>query len=452
MYNHIINYLNLFDTFFWGYIGFTLVLVLGLFLSFKMRFFQVFGLIKILKNFLEMSRNPTKNKKGLHPLRVFFSSVGGMVGIGNVIGIITAVQIGGPGALFWVWVAAPLGAIIKYSEIFLGIKHRVANNSGGYDGGPMYYLKHAFKSKSIPIIACILLCIYGVEIYQFKVVTDSISQNLNINPLFVGFIVLALVIYASKGGIARLSKVCSSIMPLFMGVYILMSLIVVGSNITILPAILCNVFKCAFSGNSAVGGFAGASIIITIKQGISRAVYSGDIGIGYDSIIQSETSATAPHKQALLGILGVFIDNLICSLSILVILVTNTWNLNISSGTELAQKAFSIHFPFMNVFMPLFLFFAGYTTIIAFFCVGIKCAKFINKKYGVFIYFIYAISSFVLFSFVDQTKALLIMSLSGGGLVFINLIAIFILRKQIELPININTKINQGEQNVSSSC
>ena len=122
----------------------------------------------------------------------FFASVGGMIGIGNVVGIVTAVQIGGPGALLWVWVAALAGTIIKYSEIFLGLKHRVKNDRGGYDGGPMYFLRRAFNNQWIPIFVSILLCIYGVEIYQFAVVTDSLTVNFDLNRYAVMGVLLLL--------------------------------------------------------------------------------------------------------------------------------------------------------------------------------------------------------------------------------------------------------------------
>ncbi|MBN2478909.1 MAG: sodium:alanine symporter family protein [Parachlamydiales bacterium] len=121
IFTYIFYFLNYLDTFFWCYIGFILIVVLGIYLSIKHRFFQLFKLFQIFKEFVKISKRSNNTQVGIHPLKVFFSSVGGMIGIGNVVGIITAVQIGGPGALFWVWVAAPLGAIIKYSEIFLGL-------------------------------------------------------------------------------------------------------------------------------------------------------------------------------------------------------------------------------------------------------------------------------------------------------------------------------------------
>ncbi|NGX41096.1 MAG: Amino-acid carrier protein AlsT [Candidatus Anoxychlamydiales bacterium] len=431
--NQIYSFFNYLDTFFWGYIGFVLVAALGLYLSIRFRFFQILKIKLIVMEFFKVSKNVDK-EKGIHPIKIFFSSVGGMVGIGNVVGIITAIQIGGPGALFWVWLAAPFGALIKYSEIFLGMKYRITKGNS-FEGGPMYYLKAALKSKIFPVIVAILLCIYGVEIYQFNVICDSLSENLHFNKLFIVFAFLALVLYACRGGIKRVAKICTVLMPFFMVFYTGMCFFIIIKNFSLLKEVIALVFNSAFTGHAAVGGFAGSSLIIAIKQGISTAVYSGDIGIGYDSIINSQSSNKKPESQAVLSILGIFIDNFICTLSILVLLMSSIWQMGATiEGSKLIQLAFSKYFPYMNVFMPIFLLLTGYSTIIAYFAVGIKCAEYLSPKKGEKTYYIYAIFSLILFSFFSQRVPLLVMSLSGGALITINLIGIFLLRDKISAP------------------
>ncbi len=420
------------DTIFWGYIAFVLIMLLGLFLTIKTRFFQIRALPSIVSTFFHFLLQPSKETKGTHPLKVFFASVGGMIGIGNIVGIVTAVQIGGPGALLWVWIAGIVGMLIKYSEIFLGLKYRVPNSRGGYDGGPMYFLRHAFNNRWVPVVICVLLCIYGVEIYQFSVVTHSLSTNWNINRYIVMAVFLALVLYAGIGGVARVGKICTWVMPGFILCYIFMSMWVIGHHLEFLPGILGSVVKTAFTGHAAVGGFAGSSLVLAVQHGISRAAYSADIGIGYDSIIQSESKTIYPQRQARLAMLGVCIDNVICTLSMLIVLTTGIWqSVDPIHASALIQTALSQYFPYMDLFMPFFLFILGYTTVIAYFCVGMKCARFLLPKHGLKIYFVYAIAAFVLFSFLDQTKALLIMSLSGSMLLMINLLGIFKLRREI---------------------
>lgn len=430
--NSAFDYLTRLDSFFWGYTAFILIILLGCSLTIQARVFQIRAFPSILKTFFHFLKKSSSDERGVHPLQAFFASVGGMIGIGNVVGIVTAIQIGGPGALFWVWVAALIGTIIKYSEIFLGLKHRVPNDRGGYDGGPMYFLRCAFNNRWVPIFISFLLCIYGVEIYQFSVVTDSLTTNFDLNRYAVMGALLLLILYASAGGISRIGKICSWIMPFFMALYISMSLWVIFQELSILPHILKNVFVSAFTGHAAIGGFAGSSMLLAIQHGISRAAYSADIGIGYDSIIQSESNTVHPERQARLAILGVCIDNLVCTMSILVILVSGIWqSTEHIEGSLLVQTALSQYFPFMHIFMPIFLFIVGYTTMIAYFCVGIKCARFLSPKYGMMLYLVYGVIAWIFFSFFDQTQALLVMSLAGALLLITNLLGIFILRHQI---------------------
>lgn len=426
------DYLTRLDSFFWGYIAFILIILLGISLTIKSRFFQIRAFPAIFKTFRHFLTKSSPDVRGVHPLKACLASVGGMIGVGNIVGIVTAVQIGGPGALFWVWVAALIGTVIKYSEIFLGLKHRVANDRGGYDGGPMYFLQAAFNNRWIPLFISCLLCIYGADIYQFSVVTDSLATNFDLNRYAVIGALLLLVLYASAGGVPRIGKICSWVMPLFMSIYISMCLWVLFQEIDLLPGVIKTVFTSAFTGHAAIGGFAGSSVLLAIQQGISRAAYSGDIGIGYDSIIQSESNTVYPERQAQLAVLGVCVDNLICTMSILVVLVSGIWqSTDPLEGSLVMQTALSRYFPLMHIFMPLFIFIVGYTTMIAYFCVGMKCARFLSPKYGTRLYLVYGVSTLIFFSFFDQTQALLVMSLTGALLLITNLLGIFVLRHHI---------------------
>lgn len=424
------------DKIFWGYIAFVLILVLGSYLTIKNSFFQILQIPAILKYFFGLIGKSTQGERGVHPLRTFFASVGGMIGVGNIAGVVTAVQLGGPGALFWVWVTGTIGAIVKYSEIYLGVKYRVENAHSGYDGGPMYFLRAAFKNRFLPIIVAILLCIYGIEIYQFSVITESVSSNWGINRFFITAILLACVLYASLGGVKRVGKICSWVMPVFIVIFIAMGLWVLGHEIEKIPSLFATVFKSAFTGHAAVGGFTGASAMLAIQYGIARAAYSADIGIGYDSIIQSESANRHPQKQGRLAILGVFIDNMISTLSILIVLVSGVWMAETPiAGSHLVQTALSGYFPYMEIFMPLCLSIVGFTTIIAFFCVGIKCARYLAPKMGPRFYVAYGCLSLLLSAFIDQKQTLLVMSIAGSLLLIINLLAIFKLRNEVSFVI-----------------
>jgi alanine or glycine:cation symporter, AGCS family len=433
MFYSIIHLLTKADELFWGYFAFVLITIFGLFLSYKARFIQIRALPNIFKTFFHFLGVKGDGSRGIHPLKAFFASTGGMIGIGNVVGIVTAIQFGGPGALLWVWVAGIIGAIVKYSEIYLGFKFRVENKEGGYDGGPMYFLKQAFKLRWIPLGVAFLLCIYGVEIYQFSVITESISSNWHIPRAFVVGILLISVFYAAVGGVQRIGKICSWIMPMFLIIYLLIGLWIMAHEAYRIPDLLSDVFRSAFNGHAAVGGFAGASVLLAIQHGISRAAYSSDIGIGYDSIIQSESSSVHPERQSRLAILGVLIDNSICTVSIFIVLISGVWKAQPTFvGSQLVQEGLSCYFPYMQYFIPLFFVVTGYTTIIAYFAVGLKCARYLAPSWGRKLYLVYAFFAFIFFSYVSQSYALLVMSVSGALLLITNLSGIFRLRHEIQ--------------------
>jgi AGCS family alanine or glycine:cation symporter len=428
----IFDVLDKLNYIFWGYFGFSIIALLGCYFTIKTRFFQIREMPSLFILFFRFLKFRKKTKVGTHPLQVFFASVGGMLGVGNIVGIVTALQIGGPGAIFWVWVAAFLGSILKYSEVYLGLKYRRKNKEGGYDGGPMYFLQKAFNKKWIASLVCILLCIYGAEIYQFSVLTHSISTSWNINHSLVVVLLLALVLYSAIGGIKRVGKICSGVIPLFAVVYVSMCFYIIGSHIQEIPALIASVIRAAFTGSAATGGAIGGGILLALQQGISRSVYSSDVGVGYDSIIQSESSADQIDHQARLAMLGVFFDNFICTLSLLIALITGFWKMTQADPYLIVEKGLSLYFPGQAIFLPLFLFVLVYTTLISYLYVGMKCAHFLNGRFGKKVYLFFSSIFFLVFAFFDSSKALLIMSLSGCLLLCINLLGVWRLKKEID--------------------
>ncbi len=416
--------------FIWGYVGFVLIIFLGLYFAVSSRFYQVRKFPQILKSFLSGLGSRNSSGEGLHPIKVFFAAIGGCIGIGNIVGICTAVQIGGPGALFWTWIAGFLGMLLQYGEVFLGMKTRVKTPSG-YSGGPMHFLPKAFKGKWAAIVVAGLLCVYGVEIFMFNVITESVSSNWNIAKPLAIVLLLGMTLFAAKGGVKRVSEICSTIIPLFIGVYVLMSLWVITQNIQLIPSIFKMIFTSAFTGKAAEGAFAGSSVMLAISMGLSRGAYAGDLGVGYTSVIHSESGETNPEKQAALTIIGIFFTIfLICTSSIFLILATGVWKESMDV-TLMVQTALSSYFPYMDIFMPFFLLILGYSTIISYFVVGVKCSKFLSEKYGPILYYTYAFISLPLFSFVSPNQAFIVMSLAGAFLMIFNLLGLFILRKEI---------------------
>lgn len=431
----IFNLLGTVNDSIWKYAAF-LIVSLGCYFTIKTSAFQIRLFPKILRDFLRPSTPQEQDAKGVHPLRAFITAVGGSIGIGNVIGICTAVQIGGPGALFWTWIAGFLGMLLQYSEVYLGMKHRVPNTQGGYDGGPMFFLPIAFKWKKIAQISALLLCVYGVELFMFNVMTDSVVSNWHINRFLVVGGILSLVLLVVKGGVKRISTVCSAVLPVFLLLYTGMACWVLFKNAGQIPHVFSLIITGAFTKQAATGGFAGSTVLLTIAMGMSRGAYAGDIGIGYNSVIHSESRTSQPQKQASMTMVGIVFNTFIlCSLSTFIVLLTGTWS-STQDVTLMIQKALSNYFPLMDYFMPVFLFLLGFLTITTYFFVGSKCASFLSPKRGKFYYSIYACFALPLFAFVNPAQAFIFMSFAGALLLILNLSGIFLLRKQIRFHLD----------------
>lgn len=427
----MLYYLDLFENLLWGYLGAPVVLLLGLYLCFTTRFVQIRKFPVIIRNFLSLftERN---NGTGLHPLKAFFASMGGCIGVGNIVATCTAVQLGGPGALFWIWMTAIVGMIIKYAEVFLGLRYRRKDPKGGFIGGPMFILQRVFQGRATPVIAALLLCVYGVDVYQFRVVTAAISANIPlVDERLFSLIFLASVLFAVSGGVQRVSTISAAIIPVFVLVYLGMGTWVLVNNLSVLPGVIKEVLISAFSGSALAGGVVGSALLKTFSEGARRGCYSSDIGIGYASMIHSESHGIVPEKQASLVMVDVFIDAfMVCTTSIMLILVTDVWQQAIPTEL-LVQTALGLYFPYMEVFMPLFLLLVGYSTINAYFCVGLKCAQWLSPNYGKACYYAYAIASFILFSFLEISSAQALISIAACLLLSLNGYALIKLRNEI---------------------
>lgn len=418
------------DNTLWAYAALPVLLTMGAYLSFKSRFVQIRCFPLIAKSFFR-TLTAKHDGTGIHPLKAFFTCIGGSMGIGNVVAVCTAAQIGGPGALFWIWVTALIGMIVKYSEVYLGLKYRVSDGKGGYKGGPMYFLQKAYKGSWAPKIACLLLCIYGVEIYQFSVITDNISANLDVSKYLIALILLSLMIAVSRKGVNNVGRFTSVFIPLFIVCYLAMSAWVFIQNFSLIPSMLSLVMQSAFTGHAAVGAFAGSSLMIAASQGIRRTCYAGDVASGYASVIHSQTGEINPEKQASLAIMEIFLDSfIICTTSVMLVLITGVWNSPVEASM-LVQNALSNYFPAMHIFMPLFLLVLGFTAIISYFCAGIKCAEFLSAKIGRRTYYIYACCASLMFVCLETSQALTVMSINAALLLLINLYGIYKLRNEI---------------------
>jgi AGCS family alanine or glycine:cation symporter len=390
----------------------------------------------VLQHFYHAIFDTAEEKSGVRPLYVFFASIGGCIGIGNVVGVCTAVQVGGPGAVFWMWVAGFFGMLVKYAEIYLGMKYRITDQQGGYIGGPIIYLQHVPGGRWLAKVVAFLLCLYGLEVYIFRTITDSIIEGWNIDPLVVIFTVLALVVLVGEGGINLVGKVSSIILPVFLTAFLAMSFFVFFVNLDQFPAMLHLIFTSAWNAHAPVGAFIGSSVIMTMSHGVRRACYTGDLGIGYASIIHSQTSETDPAREASMGIMAIFLDTfVICSISLFLILLTGTWHAGINERLMVAT-ALGAYFPFVNTFWPLFIFLLGYTSLTSFYAVGKNSAQFLFGKIGEKIYPWLASILFLIFPYLgDMSDAMTFMSITGALLLMCNVYGIIRLSDKIKFQL-----------------
>ena len=434
VFHHFSLFENL-ENILWGYIVFPLLLIMGVYLTFKSRILQIRCFPRIFNTFINTLIVKHRGS-GVHPLKAFFTCIGGCMGVGNVVAVCTAVQIGGPGALLWIWVTAFIGTLLKYSEVYLGMRYRVPDGKGGYRGGPMYFLQKAFKTKWIPKVACFLLCLYGAEIYQFSVVTENVATNLGINKYIIAFALVGIMISISRKGVNNVGRIASIFIPICIISYLAMGAWIVVQNISLILPLLHTVIVSAFTGHAAVGGFAGSTVLIAASQGMRRSCYSGDLGVGYASVIHSGTRELSPEKQASLTIIEIFLDScVICTTSVFLILITGVWNAPIEASM-LVQTALAQYFPGMHIYMPLFLLILGFTTIISYFCAGIKCAEFLSPKIGRKAYYVYTSFVCILFVWLESEQALTVMSITAAVLLLINISGLYRLRDEIgfQLP------------------
>ncbi|PLX29606.1 MAG: sodium/alanine symporter protein [Alphaproteobacteria bacterium] len=431
--------LDSFNTLLWGYVGTAFILLSGIILSFRSRWYQITNFPQIFKEFVlsftkverELEKKISLDSPGVSSLRAFFASIGGCIGVGNLVTISIAIKIGGPGALLWIWVVALLGMIIKYTEVYLGITYRVQRGKT-YEGGPMYILKKAFpKLGFLSSIVAILMAIYGVEIFMLSVIKQTLTTNFDVSGHWVTVGLILAVFWGVYGGVNRIGAISSVLIPCFVVVFMAMTLWILIGSLDQVPHLLQTIFYSAFNGHAAVGGFAGSSFLMVLAKGFSSAAYSGDVGIGYASMMQAETRDKSPKRQANLTIFGIFLDTfIVCTCTVLLITLTGVWTENIP-GEQMVQVALSRHFPLMDYFMPVFLFALGYSTLLPYLCAGLKSAEYVLPQYGRPLYYVYALIAFTFFSFYDASYALIVMNVAGGFLMLINIPTFLYLRKEV---------------------
>ncbi|HEL1669270.1 TPA: sodium:alanine symporter family protein [Streptococcus suis 2651] len=357
------------------------------------------------------------------------------VGTGNIVGVATAITTGGPGALFWMWVAAFFGMATKYAEGFLAIKYRTKDANGQAAGGPMHYITLGMGQKWKPLavffaISGVLVALLGIGTFsQVNSITASLETSFGLEPPLVSVITAISIAFVVFGGIEKISDVSTKIVPFMAILYILASITVLAVHWDQLLPTLALVFKSAFTPAAAVGGFAGATVQQAIQRGIARGVFSNESGLGSAPIVAAAAKSDNPVEQGLISMTGTFIDTLIiCTLTGFTILVTDQWSVEGLAGAPLTQAAFSTVFGQPGVLaLTISLVLFAYTTILGWSYYGERCIEFLFGTKAILPYRLVFVAMVALGGFLKLDLIWTIADIVNGLMALPNLIALLAL-------------------------
>jgi len=301
-----------------------------------------------LKEVLGKLRKGGGGEGSVRPFQAVATALASTVGVGNIAGVATAISIGGPGALFWLWVSGILGMCTKYAEIVVALHYREKDASGTMRGGAMYVLKNGLGMPWLGAIFALLtaLAAFGIgNMVQANSVADALRTSLDVPPWITGAVLVVLTALVILGGIKRIGAVAEYLVPFMAIVYLLGGIAVMIRFASEIPAAFALVFDSAFNGAAATGGFAGSTVAMALRYGIARGLFSNEAGLGSAPIVHAAATTDHPVRQGLYGIFEVCIDTiLICTTSGLVILLTGAWSSG-ATGAALSAQAFAIGLP-----------------------------------------------------------------------------------------------------------
>lgn len=347
-------FLERFSEFLWGLPLIVTIIFSGIFFSLGAKLFQFRYFGHIMKEtfgklFDKKRREVDKGEGVVSPLEAVSIAIGGAVGTGNIGGVATAIAVGGPGATFWMWVAALFGMLIKTVEVTLAVYYRSKDEKGESYGGPTYYMQKGLGVEKNFKLWWLMAFIFGIGIFSSVVFTmqnytasEAVSSTFNVNMLVVSAVYMVLTYVITAGGIPWLGKVSSLLVPFMCLFYVFGGIFIILKHISALPAAFRLIFQGAFSGTAAVGGFSGAAVSMAIRNGIARSVFSNEAGWGTSPMIHASAKTDHPVKQGLWGAFEVFVDTIIvCSITALVIVITGEWTSGLD-GASLTLSAFEV--------------------------------------------------------------------------------------------------------------
>ncbi|MGU7914406.1 alanine/glycine:cation symporter family protein [Streptococcus suis] len=420
------------NNFVWGPPLLLLLVGTGVYLTLRLGVFQV---SKLPTAFRLIFSSDQSGQGDVSSFAALCTALAATVGTGNIVGVATAITTGGPGALFWMWVAAFFGMATKYAEGFLAIKYRTKDANGQAAGGPMHYITLGMGQKWKPLaiffaISGVLVALLGMGTFsQVNSIATSMSASFGLAPQLVSIVTAISIAFFIFGGIEKISDVSTKIVPFMAILYILASITVLALHWEQLLPTLALVFKSAFTPAAAVGGFAGATVQQAIQRGIARGIFSNESGLGSAPIAAAAAKSDNAVEQGLISMTGTFIDTLIiCNLTGLSILVTGKWAVEGLAGAPLTQAAFASVFGqpgALALTISLVLF--AYTTILGWSYYGERCIEFLFGTKSILPYRLIFVAMVALGGFLKLDLIWTIADIVNGLMALPNLIALLAL-------------------------
>ncbi|HEM4286861.1 TPA: sodium:alanine symporter family protein [Streptococcus suis] len=416
----------------WGPPLLLLLVGTGVYLTLRLGVFQI-G--KLPTAFRLIFSSDQSGQGDVSSFAALCTALAATVGTGNIVGVATAITTGGPGALFWMWVAAFFGMATKYAEGFLAIKYRTKDANGQAAGGPMHYITLGMGKKWKPLavffaISGVLVALLGIGTFsQVNSITASLEMSFGLAPQLISILTAILIAFFIFGGIEKISDVSTKVVPFMAILYILASITVLAVHWDQLLPTLALVFKSAFTPAAAMGGFVGATVKEAIQRGIARGVFSNESGLGSAPIAAAAAKSDNPVEQGLISMTGTFIDTLIiCSLTGLSILVTDQWTTEGLAGAPLTQAAFATVFGNTgSIALTISLVLFAFTTILGWSYYGERCIEFLFGTKSILPYRLLFVAMVALGGFLKLDLIWTIADIVNGLMALPNLIALLAL-------------------------
>lgn len=364
----------------WGPLMLLLLLGTGIFLTLGLKGMTIRRIPYAFRQLLQGRKGSGEGE--VSPFNALMTSLSSTVGTGNIAGVATAISLGGPGALFWMWCTALVGMATKYAEAVLAVNYRETDSTGKKIGGPMYYIKNGLGDnwKWLGILFAIFGSLAGFGLantVQSHEVSRVLAENYQIPSHYSGVVMAFLVAMVLLGGIKRIASVAGKLVPFMTIVYVISTLLILISYYQAIPSAIVLIVDSAFNGAAATGGFAGAAMIAGLRAGVARGIFSNESGLGSAPIAHAAAETNSPVRQGTIAMLGTFIDTIIiCTMTGLVLIASGAWTGELA-GANMTRSVFSEGLPFGDTIFTLSLVLFAFTTMLGWSYYGERCAEFL---------------------------------------------------------------------------